>query len=250
MTDVEHTTATPPRAFRAQFMGQPPPTHRKLLLLLILAATALVYIWPRTLDIDRVVTVDEPVFLGISANFYNAVAHGDLAQTSRFLYPAVTIMWAGTIGYIIEIPNYVTDYPDQIATLKSVHLPIRAVGGEPLPVLVTARIVKIVLQAGAFLVAIWLIYRLFGLAITALAAAFIIFDPFLIAHDQLLHVDGVTGITAFGSMLAATYADRHPRRAELWVLAAVMAALCWLTRLTGLVLLPIMLLVITDGAIS
>jgi hypothetical protein len=247
----EHSSVTtgPSPRFRADFRRRPSSARRCLVVLALVAATV-VYVWPRTLDIDRVVTVDEPVFLGISANFSNAVAHGDFAKTSQFLYPAVTIMWTGMLGFLAEIPNYVTDYPRQIEALKSVHEPIRAVGGEPLAVLVAARVAKIALQAMVFLIALWLMYRLFGLAITVLAAAFIVFDPFLIAHDQLLHVDGVTGITAFASMLAATYADRESNRKALWVLAGALAALCWLTRLTGLVLLPIILLVIVDGAIS
>jgi hypothetical protein len=164
-------------------------------------------------------------------------------------------MWTGTLGFLAEIPNYVTDHPDQIEpttdpVLKSVHGPIRAVGGDPLSVLVAARGAKIALQACVFLVALWLLHHLFGLAVTALTAAFISFDPFLVAHDQLLHVDGVTGITAFASMLATASADREPNRKPLWILAGALAALCWLTRLTGLVLLPIILLVIVDGAIS
>jgi hypothetical protein len=247
-------TTGPWSRFRADFRCRPTSARRSLLVL-ALVATTVVYVWPRTLAIDRVVTVDEPVFLGMSANFSNAIAHGELAKTSQFLYPAVPIMWAGTLGFLAEIPNYVTDHPDQIEpttdpVLKSVHGPIRAVGGDPLSVLVAAREAKIALQACVFLVALWLLSRLFGLAVTALTAAFIIFDPFLIAHDQLLHVDGVTGITAFASMLATAYADREQTRKILWVLAGVMAALCWLTRLTGLVLLPIILLVIVDGAIS
>jgi hypothetical protein len=228
---------------------------RRGLLVLALVAATVVYVWPRTFDIDRVVTVDEPVFLGMSANFSNAIAHGEFAKTSQFLYPAVTIMWTGMLGFLAEIPNYVTDHPDQIepttdSILKTVHGPIRAVGGDPLSALVAAREAKVALQGCVFFVALWLLYRLFGLAVTALTAAFIIFDPFLIAHDQLLHVDGVTGITAFTSMLATAYADREPNRKALWVLAGASAALCWLTRLTGLVLLPIILLVIIDGAIS
>src|SRR5919112_4308043 len=241
-------TMGPSSRFRTGFHCRPSSARSGLLVLALVAATV-AYIWPRTLDIDRVVTVDEPVFLGMSANFSNAIAHGEFAMTSQFLYPAVTIMWAGMLGFWAEIPNYVTDHPDQIEpttdpVLKSVHGPIRAVGGDPLSALVAARKAKIALQACVFLVALWLLYRLFGLALTALTAAFIIFDPFLVAHDQLLHVDGVTGITAFASMLATAYADREPNRKPLWILASALAALCWLTRLTGLVLLPIILLVI------
>jgi hypothetical protein len=249
MVSILTTLSEPLSRLRPYLSKDRSPARRSALLLALVVATVF-YVWPRTLGIDRVVTVDEPVFLGISANFYNAVAHGDFAKTSQFLYPAVTIMWAGMLGFMAESPNYVTDYPRQIEALKSVHEPIRAVGGEPLAVLVAARFTKIALQAMVFLIALWLMYRLFGLATTALAAAFIVFDPFLIAHDQLLHVDGVTGITAFASMFAVAYADREQTRKALWVLAGVLAALCWLTRLTGLVLLPIILFVIADSAIS
>ncbi len=225
-------------------------TRRRLLLLLALTTAATAYVWPRTRDLDRTVTIDEPVFLAISANFFDAVAHRDFARTSQFLYPAVPIMWAGTLGYAAELPTYVVDHPDQIPNLYTAHAAIRSVGGDPLRVLVAARIAQIFLEACCFLVALWLVYRLFGVAVAAMAVAFIAFDPFLVAHDQLLHVDGVTGITAFASMLAATYADRQRTRLGLWSLAGAMAALCWLTRLTGLVLLPIILLLIGDGAIS
>jgi hypothetical protein len=218
-----------------------------LVLTLVLIASPLVYAWARTRDLDRVVTVDEPVFLTISANFANAIAHGDFKETSQFLYPAVPIMWAGTIGFLIGAPNYTKDHPEQVEPLDAVRAPLRSAGYEPLKVLNEAREVKIIVQACVFLIGLWLIYRLFGIAVTALASAFIIFDPFLIAHDQLLHVDGFTGITAFVSMLAAANADRD-RAKKWWALASVMAALCWLTRLTGLVLLPIFLLVIAVRA--
>jgi hypothetical protein len=219
------------------------------LLLLVLIASPAVYSWVRTRDLDRMVTVDEPVFLTISANFANAIAHGDFRDTSQFLYPAVPIMWAGTIGFMIDAPNYTKDYPRQVEPLDAVNEPLRSVGYQPLKVLNAAREAKIVFQAFIFLISLWLMYRLFGLAVTALAAAFIVFDPFLVAHDQLLHVDGFTGITAFTAMLAVALADRDGAK-KWWALAGVMAALCWLTRLTGLVLLPIFLLVIADRAIT
>src|SRR5581483_5033311 len=64
------------------------------------------------------------------------------------------------------------------------------------------------------------------------------------------HVDGVTGIAAFAAMLATADADREPASSKRWALAGALAALCWLTRLTGLVLLPIILLVVASGAIG
>ncbi|HEU0114099.1 MAG TPA: hypothetical protein VFQ80_05460, partial [Thermomicrobiales bacterium] len=150
--------------------------------LLVLLVAALVYAWPRTLDLDRIVTVDEPVFLGMSANFFDALAHGQFAQTDQFLYPAVPIMWAGAAGFLAELPNYPRDHPAQIAppldyVLTTVDRPIRAVGGDPLAVLIAARTAKIALQALIFVIALWLLYRLFGFAVAAVSAAFISSDP-------------------------------------------------------------------------
>lgn len=236
-------------------LRQNPATVRRLLPLVAVIAATLLYVWPRTLDLDRTVTVDEPVFLGMSANFYDALAHGRFADTNQFLYPGVPIMWAGTAGFLAALPNYPRDHPAQIEptldyVLTTVDGPIRQAGGDPMGVLIAARSAKIALQMVIFLIAIWLACRLFGLAIAALAAAFISFDPFLIAHDQLLHVDGVTGIAAFAAMLAIADADRTEPSAARWALPGVLAAVCWLTRLTGLALLPILLLVIVSRAIS
>src|SRR5689334_4590050 len=88
---------------------------RRAVGLLALLVAAALYLGPRLLDRDRVVTVDEPVFLGMSANFLDALAHGQFAQTNQFLYPAVPIMWAGAVGMLTTIPTYPRAHPAQIA---------------------------------------------------------------------------------------------------------------------------------------
>src|SRR5690348_4451070 len=132
---------------------------RRAVGLLALLVAAALYLGPRLLDLDRVVTVDEPVFLGMSANFFDALAHGQFAKTNQFLYPAVPIMWAGTAGFLAVLPNYPREHPEQIAptldyVLTTVDGPIRAAGGDPLAVLIAARRVKIALQTIVFLIAI------------------------------------------------------------------------------------------------
>src|SRR5581483_1173530 len=128
-----------------------PTAVRRSALLAALVVAAVLYAWPRTLDLDRVVTVDEPVFLGMSANFVNALAHGQYAKTDQFLYPAVPVMWAGAAGFLATLPNYVQDHPAQIEptddfVLTTVDGPIRDAGGDPLTLLIAARTAKIALQ--------------------------------------------------------------------------------------------------------
>lgn len=217
----------------------------------LVVCLAVVYVVLRLVNIDTSISVDEPVFLGISANFYTALARGDFARTAQFLYPAVPIMWSGTIGFLLGLPGYVRDYGQFIPPdFQGNVTPIRSVGGDPLEVLHLARAIKVLLQGACFAVAVTMMFRLFGTWVGLVASALIIFDPFLISHDQLLHVDGVTGISAFACMLLITYADRHPEHLRYWAFAGMLGAICWLTRLTGLALIPITAVVLLDGAIG
>jgi len=68
---------------------------------------------PRRLSLSRPVTPDEHLWLARSANFYMALAKGDLASTYQSEHPGVTVMWAGTAGFLTRYPQYRTSGPDQ-----------------------------------------------------------------------------------------------------------------------------------------
>ncbi|HEX3302557.1 MAG TPA: hypothetical protein VHR64_06715, partial [Thermomicrobiales bacterium] len=79
------------------------------MLAIVLMAIVLI---PRFADLDALVTPDEPIWIARSANFYVALADGDLKETYQFSHPGVTVMWLGAIGYRIVDP----DLPDRINT--------------------------------------------------------------------------------------------------------------------------------------
>lgn len=215
----------------------------------LVAMLTCLYVLVRLVGITTSVTVDEPVFVGISANFLVALSRGEFASTAQFLYPAVPIMWAGTLGFLIDLPHYANDYGQYIPPDFQANAgPIRSVGGDPLSVLHTARTMMVLAEGILFSIALIVMRRLFGTPVAATAALLIAFDPFLVSHDQILHVDGVTGIAAFTCMLLIAHADQRPERTRPWILAGVVAAICWLTRLTGMVLIPIAALVILNRA--
>lgn len=217
----------------------------------VIALLTILYVLVRMININTSVTVDEPVFLGISANFATALAKTDFASTAQFLYPAVPVMWCGVVGFIIAAPRFLLDYGQYIPSdFQANAEPIRSVGSDPLSVLHAARASMVLFEGILFAIALWLVARIFGRWIAVIAAAFIVFDPFLVSHDQILHVDGLTGISAFASMLAIAYADRFPNSRRYWAIAGALGAICWLTRLTGMVLIPIALLVMADHAVG
>src|SRR5262245_55603532 len=79
-----------------------------LLVALFLAA------WlPRTVGLARFVTIDERKWLARSANFYQAITHGDWANTFQREHPGVTVMWAGTLAFLQHYPSYAREAPGQ-----------------------------------------------------------------------------------------------------------------------------------------
>ena len=208
-----------------------------LLLLLVLLA----YLAPRLYALDRLVTVDEGYWLGRSANFYEALVSGDLANTYQFAHPGVPTMWAGAIAYRIAFPDYATEYPRQINYVLDIHTTLRDLGRDPLTLLVAGRMVKLLIQALCLALGFWLARPVFGTVTATVGTLMLAFDPFLIGHDRLLHVDGMFATTAFVSLMALLRAKtRSPvGSAPFLALSGVFAALAWLTRTPGVVLIVI-----------
>ena len=73
---------------------------------LVLALLFLAAWLPRTLALEQFVTIDERKWLARSANFYQAISHADFAATFQREHPGVTVMWAGTLGFLAYFPTY------------------------------------------------------------------------------------------------------------------------------------------------
>ena len=195
-----------------------------------------IYLGPRLHAIDRMLNTDEVDWLGGAANVYTGVAHGDLGATYQLPHPGATTLWAGVIAYVIRVPDYPARHPGPLGSIHGVHTELRALGVDPMDMLVTARIVKLVFQAVLFLVAAWLLLRLFGRWVAATALLLVAFDPFLIGNDRFLHIDGLVAIASFAAVLAIAGAQRRRDHRWLWALAGALSAVAWLTRFTAGVL--------------
>ena len=158
--------------------------HTELLLVILLFLLAFV---PRAAP-PVVITTDEQVhWIRRSGEFRSALATGQLENTAQAQHPGVITMWLGTAGLLLsEAVDGVThanlDYPSTVALI---HLPA---------VLVHALIVVL---------AYFLLKRLFKWRIALVAAVLWAADPFIVAHDRVLHIDGLaTGFTAIAFLAA------------------------------------------------
>lgn len=213
----------------------------RLASIIILLLIGILYILPRLVGLDQFVTSDEPIWLGRSANFYRALVSGEFWYTFQFAHPGVLTMWSGLVGYLWAAPDYPNQFTDNLRATFEIHLRLRELGVDELDVLIAARISKIVVQTLLFLISMHFVRQLFGVPVMIIAGVLIAFDPFLSGHDSLLHVDGLFAIASFAAILALAKAVQYDNRSVFpWIAAGSLAALAWLTRSTGIVIVVIL----------
>lgn len=186
--------------------------------------------------LGRFVTTDEALWLRRSANFYLAVSNGEWEKTFQSPHPGVVTMWAGAAGFWMQFPEYSHAGEQDIHDTQLLTL-MENRGINPMQVLASGRMVLVGVHALAFLAAWPFARRLLGLPAAALGMALIAFDPFTIAHQRLLHLDGLLASFMLLALLAYLHHLRHGGMASLLV-SGVAAGLAWLTKTPAWFLLP------------
>ena len=225
------------RCFIGKIAPMPQPWYLKWLIwLLPVGLVALIFTLPRQQDLDRYVTADEPMYIRESAGFYAALSVGAFDRTNRLVEPAVPTMWMGALAFQRLFPDYAA--PGNLDTsdfrlwtkLRNQHLTL-------MQILVLARLHSLRLLAFISLIGFLYARRLFGLLPALLGFWLIAFDPFLLAHSQLLASDALPATFLLAALLAVLcYAqDRKPIH---MVVAGIFAGLATLSKITGVLALP------------
>ncbi len=226
------------------------PRLRTAIILLALFVAA----WlPRVAALDAFVTIDERKWLARSANFYQAVSQGDLANTFQREHPGVTVMWAGTLGFLSQYPEYAAEAPGQVTWDQEVLEPwlLENTSHTPLELLAAGRW-WMTLAIALSITAMFLPLRLLlGQRIALFGTLYLAWTPFFVALSRQLHLDGLVAalsLLALLCFLAWLYgggqqkgAD-HPRR---YLIASGLAmGLAWLTKTPAILLVPTGLLLV------
>lgn len=210
-----------------------------LCLLLVLAAVWL----PRALKLNQFVTSDESRWLIRSGNFLSAVSTGEFEQTFQHGHPGVTIMWLGTLGYLLKFPDYVSEAQAQFGWKDDQYEAfIKDQGQDPLALLAAGRLMVVLANMITFGVAFWVWVKLVGLHAGLLGFLLIAFDPFQIAFARFLHPDGLLYSLMLLAVVASIgYVVNGNDKGISWrwlTLAGVSSGLAWLTKTPGLFLVP------------
>lgn len=234
------------RVFHAERSEQPIHVIRKSATAFFFGVLLVaLYTGIRLLNLDHVVTTDEPLWLGRSANFYRALHSGALADTYQMAHPGVLTMWAGALAFLVRAPDYADVVQGNFTDVRHIATLLRARGYDPLELMVAAKVAKVLLQGVFYSIALVYLKRLFPFTVMILTGALIAFDPFLSGLDSALHVDGLFAIVTFSASLSLAHAARSGYdRSFPWIVAGVLAACAWMTRSTGAVLLIVLVMVL------
>lgn len=209
------------------------------LILLILFLTA----WlPRVVGLDVFVTPDERKWLARSANFYEAASHQRWENTFQREHPGVTVMWAGTLGFLQRFPAYAQESPGQF-TWELEHIErwlLENTSHTPIEMLAAGRWWIVLFIALGLAVAYIPLRRLIGTFPALIGLLFVLLDPFHIALSRQLHPDGLSATLAFVAFLLLIswlYDENRPK--HLLILSAVVMALAWLTKSPTILVVPI-----------
>jgi hypothetical protein len=188
--------------------------------------------------LGRFVTTDEALWLRRSANFYLAVSNGDWNKTFQSPHPGVITLWAGAAGFWAVFPEYShvgeeAIHDQQLLTFMENR------GINPIEVLAAGRLALVFIHAAAFIAAWPFARRLLGLPAAAVGMALLALDPFIIAHQRLLHLDGLLASFMLLALLAYLDFSREGRRVSL-VVAGIATGLAWLTKTPSWFLIPAM----------
>lgn len=206
----------------------------------------------RLAPLGRYVTPDEPAWVYRAIRFADALSARDWAAVPSTGHPGVTTMWLGTLGVTIRrLVNPVEsgahlDWIRHLAWLAPEngeafrHLAFFLPWGRVAVALVTTL---------GLLLLYPMLKRLFDRRVALLTVGLLAFDPFLVGHSGLLHVDALLATFSLLALVAGLNGLWGPRRAIWWALSGLFTGLAVLTKTPGVVVALFLIAVITFHAL-
>ncbi|MFN8525048.1 MAG: glycosyltransferase family 39 protein [Chloroflexota bacterium] len=163
----------------------------------------LIAVLPRLANISLFITPDEDNWMRRTGNFARAIERGDLVRTFQSGHPGVVTMWVAWLGIGPEASRLAgITGPDPMVTRLAGFVELLARARTAFAATNSVLIVGIVL----------LVLRLWGTVPAWLAGGLLAWDPFLVAHGQVVHLDAL----ASGLMMLAMLSGAVFWRERSW----------------------------------
>ena len=185
---------------------------------LIAAGIAAASLLVRTSSLDRALTIDEKLWIDRSDRFVGAVADLRFRDAIETGHPGVTTMWVA--GLAQQTLHDDADLRDRYAR---------------------ARLAIGIVASGLILLIWWLAAAVIGRTAAAIGGFLLALDPFLMAHNRVVHLDGLLALLMVSSVLALIGALRTESRKRL-LLSGALGGLALLTKQPAAFLIPVVVI--------
>jgi hypothetical protein len=180
-----------------------------------------------------------------SAHFIDAVLAGDWVNTVYSEHPGVALMWPVSLG--LKLYWALSGVTPAAESVPPDFEPIKFFGPVPASEIAAALLPLVLLISLGVVGTYFLLRRLFGAQVAAVAGLLLALDPYYLAQSKILHLDGWMATLMLLSALVLLLYGRE-RRARWLVLSAVLGGLALLTKPTALFLVPFSGLVLLVNA--
>ncbi|MBK9603783.1 MAG: glycosyltransferase family 39 protein [Anaerolineales bacterium] len=215
---------------------------RKILLVLLLLALTIA---PRLSALDTFVTIDEPFWLSVGANYYYALGQRELENTVYEYHPAVTTMSFITAAFLVDFPDYRGLGQGYFDVDKEKFDPfIIENGHDPMVLLVLSRLFQVATIILFVLIIFYLLSVLFGDEKAFFITAFISSAPYFLGHSRVLSHEALVAFFVLASLLGMLAYLEFERKWFFLLISGASAALAQLTKSSAMAMFPVIALML------
>ena len=221
------------------------PWRRAALALVLLA----LFLAPRLGYLRSFVTLDEPFWLSVGANFYYALGQRELENTVYEYHPAVTTMWFVTGSMLATFPEYRGLGQGYFDVDKNKFDPFLIEHGiSPLDLLYFARLIQLAALAILLLLLFFVLAGPLGDAAAFLSAGLVSAAPFFTGHSLLLNHEALLALCVLLSIASMLVYIEGERRLRYLVISGAAAAVAHLTKSSAIAMVPVVMVMLLLSA--
>jgi len=195
---------------------------------------------PRLMELKSFVTIDEPFWLSVGANYYYALAHQEFENTVYEYHPAVTTMSFVTAAFLVEFPEYRGLGQGYFDVDKEKFDPFLIQHGhDPMYILYISRLFQVAVIVLFALIIFWLLAILIGDEKAFLVASLISSAPYFLGHSRVLSHEAMVAFFALASILGLMVYLGYKKKWYYLLISAASAALAQLTKSSAIAMFPV-----------
>ena len=215
---------------------------RKYILIILLL---IILIVPRLSSLDSFVTIDEPFWLSVGANYYYALGQHELENTVYEYHPAVTTMTFITAAFLSYFPEYRGFGQGYFDVDKEKFDPFLIQHGhDPMYLLYLSRLFQVAMIVLFALIIFYLLYHLIGEEKAFLITALTSSAPFFLGHSRVLSHEAMVAFFVLASIFGMMAYLEHERKWVYLFISAASAALAQLTKSSAMAMFPVIALIL------